>query len=48
MVNNALLGRPMPCVSLRTSIASAYFPERIAFVERVPGALSLAGYPTFG
>lgn len=47
VVNNALLGRPMPCVSLRTSLASAYFPERIAFVERVPGVLSLAGYPTF-
>jgi hypothetical protein len=40
VVNNALLGRAAPCVSLRTALASAYFPERIAFVERVPGALA--------
>jgi hypothetical protein len=44
VVNNALLGRPAPCVSLRTALASAYFPERIAFIERTPGALSISPF----
>ena len=38
-VRNALLGRPAPCVGLRTAILSATVPERIAVVERIPGNL---------
>ncbi len=40
VVNNALLGRPAPCVSLPTSLAAAFVPERIAWIERTPGNLA--------
>ncbi len=40
VVNNALLGRPAPCVSLTTALAAAFVPERIAWIEGVPGALA--------
>lgn len=48
VVNNALLGRPAPCVSYATALAAAYAPERIAFIERVPGALADFGLGVFG
>jgi hypothetical protein len=38
-VRNALLGRPAPCVGLRTAMLSAIVPERVAVIERVPGSL---------
>jgi len=43
-IRNALVGRPAPCVSLSTSILAQVAPRRIAFVERIPGALSTSPF----
>ena len=48
VVNNALLGRPAPCVAYATALAAAYAPERIAFIERLPGALAASGLGGLG
>ncbi len=38
-VRNALVGRPPPCISLAASLLATVVGERIAYVERAPGAL---------
>jgi Peptidase family M23 len=48
VVNNALLGRPAPCVSYATALAAAYVPERVAFIERAPGVLARSGFSMLG
>lgn len=38
-VRNAIVGRPPPCISLADSLLATVVGERIAYVERAPGAL---------